>query len=116
MACAKHTRGQGGGSEEGRQTEGAACAVDRTESQEVQVPRLRKTGHRTEENHSWPQALLEVLQEKDLKDKHPSGLPMAIWNWPFKTPAERAKVMAWNRKQERKTKQDNLNNLGEALW
>lgn len=37
-------------------------------------------------------------------EMHPSGLTMARWQWPFKTPAERKLVAAWFAKQDKKTK------------
>lgn len=57
-----------------------------------------------------------LLPEEVRTVMHPSGLTMFAWNWPFKSEKERAMVIAWNRKQARRTKQDNLNDLGEALW
>lgn len=30
--------------------------------------------------------------------KHPSGMTMERWNWPFKTPEERKLVMKWYKK------------------
>jgi len=35
---------------------------------------------------------------------HPSGLTMAEWRWPFKTPEQRKKIVAWFKKQEREKK------------
>ena len=34
-------------------------------------------------------------------EMHPSGLTMARWLWPFKTPEERKIVAAWFAKQAR---------------
>lgn len=33
--------------------------------------------------------------------RHPSGLTLERWNWPFKTPEERKKVAAWFAVQRR---------------
>ena len=33
---------------------------------------------------------------------HPSGLTMAEWRWPFKTPAQRKKIVKWFEKQQLK--------------
>jgi len=45
---------------------------------------------------------------KQNEPKHPSGLTMARWMWPFKTDAERKKIIAWLKKEQR-------NKLPEAL-
>lgn len=45
---------------------------------------------------------------------HPSGMTMARWNWPFKTPEERELVARWNEKQQRKDRKDELANTEDA--
>ena len=38
---------------------------------------------------------------KSGKAKHPSGLTMERWNWPFKTETERVVVAKWMKKQQK---------------
>jgi len=33
---------------------------------------------------------------------HPSGLTIAEWRWPFKTPEQRKKIVKWFEKQQLK--------------
>lgn len=53
-----------------------------------------------------------------MKDKHPSGLTQERWDWPFKTPQERAIVAKYFKKLERENtrkQKDQINQLEEAL-
>lgn len=45
---------------------------------------------------------------------HPSGMSLARWNWPFKTPEERELVARWYAKEQRRQRKDQLDNLPEA--
>lgn len=38
---------------------------------------------------------------KNKEPRHPSGLTMVEWRWPFKTEQQRKKVAAWVKRQQR---------------
>lgn len=51
-------------------------------------------------------------------NKHPSGLSQERWEWPFKTPEERAIVAKYFKSLERdsaKQQKKSIEDLGEAL-
>lgn len=50
----------------------------------------------------------------DSKDMHPSGMTWERWDNPFKSDAERALVIKWNKKCNRAEKRDWYDTLEEA--
>jgi len=45
---------------------------------------------------------------------HPSGMTLARWNWPFKTPEERELIAKWFAKEDRRRRKQELDDIDPA--
>jgi len=48
------------------------------------------------------------------KERHPSGMTLFRWNWPFKTPEERKLVVKWYAKEKRRRRKQELDDIDLA--
>jgi hypothetical protein len=49
-------------------------------------------------------------------DKHPSGMSLARWNWPFKTPEEQQLAAKWFAQEARRQRKQQLNDSEPAPY